>query len=194
MCFHCDNPACIKACPHQAIYNDDKYGAVLVDTSKCTGERKCWAACPYGTPQFEKDGPGIKMSKCDMCIDRLEHGNKPICVLSCSLRALEFGLIDELHEKYGNLRYLEDLPNDSITKPAIVFKPRDSKKQIVPWEYKKALRLWQKRHPDKKDNLPDVFSEISAVTETSDGIISRNKLVLKAKSNEELMFRTMDDE
>jgi len=43
------------------------------------------------------------MSKCTMCIDRLEQGLKPICVLSCSMRALEFGPLEEITSRYGNL-------------------------------------------------------------------------------------------
>ncbi len=106
MCYHCETPLCLEACPNHAIYKEDKYGAVLVDPAKCSGERKCWQGCPYGTPQFENDEPGTKMVKCDMCIDRLEEGLKPICVLSCSMRALEFGPLDELIKKYGNLKRL----------------------------------------------------------------------------------------
>jgi anaerobic dimethyl sulfoxide reductase subunit B (iron-sulfur subunit) len=194
MCFHCENPVCAGACPHGAIYKEGKYGAVLVDPDKCKGERKCWKACPYGAPQFEGDRPGLKMSKCDMCIDRLEKGDKPICVLSCSLRALEFGPINELREKWGTLRQLEEMPEASITAPAVVFKPADPKKQIVAWDYNKALKLWQKRQPDNGEPLPDIFHEITDVTQISEDITGRNRLVLKAKNNEELMFRTMDDE
>jgi anaerobic dimethyl sulfoxide reductase subunit B (iron-sulfur subunit) len=185
---------CAKACPRRAIYKEKKYGAVLVSPEKCTGERKCWKACPYGAPQFEGDGSGLKMSKCDMCIERLEMGNKPICVLSCSLRALEFGLIEELREKYGDLIQLEEMPRNSITRPAAIFKPIDAKKQIIPWDWKRALELWQKRHPDGDETLPDIFAGISDVSQAPDDIIGRNKLVLKAKSSEELMFHTTDDE
>jgi DMSO reductase iron-sulfur subunit len=102
-CFHCAKPVCLDACPNQAITKEEKYGAVLVDSSKCTGARKCFNACPYGAPQFEGDAPGLKMTKCTMCIDRLGQGLAPICVLSCSMRALEFGPIDVLREKYGGL-------------------------------------------------------------------------------------------
>jgi len=113
MCFHCENPVCLEACTNRAIYKDEKYGAVLVDTDKCKGERDCWKACPYGTPQFAGDEPGLKMSKCNMCMDRLEQGNQPICVLSCSMRALEFGPIEELREKYGDLNPLAEMPKAS---------------------------------------------------------------------------------
>jgi anaerobic dimethyl sulfoxide reductase subunit B len=194
MCFHCENPLCVKACPNKAVYKEEKYGAVLVNAEKCTGERKCWSACPYGTPQFADDGPGHKMSKCNMCIDRLEKGDKPICVLSCSLRALEFGPLPELQEKYGNLRQLPEMPKESLTRPAVIFKEIRPKKAVVPWDGKKALELWQKRHPDSGEPLQDIFTDTSEVTQDADDLIARNRLVLKASSVKELMWRTMDDE
>jgi anaerobic dimethyl sulfoxide reductase subunit B (iron-sulfur subunit) len=193
MCFHCESPSCLKACPSKAITKEEKYGAVLVDSEKCTGERKCWKACPYGAPQFENDGPG-KMSKCNMCIDRLEKGDKPICVLSCSLRALEFGPIDELKKKYGEQAQMEEMPKNSITRPAAVWKPMDPKKQIVPWDWKKTLQLWQKRHPDDGEELPPVFDDIDSVTRDSGDIVGRSKLVLKPAKAEDKMAQTTDDE
>ena len=102
MCFHCAQPRCKDACEHGAIYKEESHGAVLVDPDKCQGDRNCFEACPYGTPQFLSDDPKEKMLKCDMCIDRLKEGNAPLCVLSCSLRALDFGPLDELREKYGD--------------------------------------------------------------------------------------------
>lgn len=194
LCYHCENPVCIKACPNEAIYKEEKYGAVLVDTEKCTGTRKCWKACPYGVPQFQGDEPSTKMSKCNMCIERLEQGLTPICVLSCSMRALEFGPLDELEKKYGHLKRLEDMPKDSITKPAVVFKPADPKRQVIPWDSKRALELWQKRQSHEGEPLPDVFTEISEVTEAPQEIVGRHKLVLKAKNSQELMYYTTDNE
>lgn len=112
MCLHCQNPVCADACPNKAIRKEEKYGAVLVDPAKCTGERECFAACPYGAPQYASDSPGEKMSKCNMCIDRLEQGLTPICVLSCSMRALEFGPLDELKKKYGISAQVAGLSSD----------------------------------------------------------------------------------
>lgn len=194
LCYHCENPVCIKACPNGAIYKEEQYAAVLVDTEKCTGTRKCWKACPYGVPQFQGDEPGTKMSKCNMCIERLEQGLTPICVLSCSMRALEFGPLDELEKKYGHLKRLEDMPKDSITKPAVVFKTADPKRQVIPWDSKRALELWQKRQPHEGEPLPDIFTEISEVTEAPQEIVGRHKLVLKAKNSQELMYYTTDNE
>ena len=80
------------------------------------------------------------------------------------------------------------------TIPAVVFRSVDPKKQIVPWNSEAALELWQKRHPDNGEALPDIFTEISEVTQVPEDIVGRNKLVLKAKNTEELMFYTTDDE
>lgn len=194
MCYHCANPICIKACPNGAIYKEEKYGAVLVDPDNCHGIRKCWKACPYGTPQFDGDDIGKKMSKCNMCIDRLEMGLKPICVLSCSMRALEFGPLGELTEKYGNLHRLKEMPKDSITRPAVIFKPADPKKQIVPWDANKAIELWRERQPHEGRPLPDVFDTILEVTDAPVDIVGRNKLVLKAENCKKLMYYTTDNE
>ena len=161
---------------------------------KITGERKCWTSCPYGVPQFKGDARGLKMSKCDMCIDRLEQGDKPICVLSCSLRALEFGPLEELKVKYGTLNQLEDMPRGSITRPAAVFKPADPKKEIVPYDSNKALQLLQKRQPDGIESLPDVFTNLSDITCPSDDVVARNRLVLKPQNIAEHDYYTMDDE
>ncbi len=193
-CYHCENPVCLKACPNEAIYKEEKYGAVLVDSKKCTGTRKCWKACPYGAPQFDGDELGRKMSKCNMCIDRLEQRSKPICVLSCSMRALEFGSVDELMKKYGNLRRLEDMPKDSITGPAVVFKPADPKTLVLPWDSSRALRLWQKRQSHQGEPLPDVFTAESDVTKAPQNIVGRNRLMLKAKNSAELQYYTTDNE
>lgn len=193
-CYHCKNPVCVKACPNGALYKEEKYGAVLVDPEKCKGARKCWLACPYGAPQYADDEAGTIMSKCTMCVDRLEQGLKPICVLSCSLRALEFGPLHELESKYGELKQLEDAPSGRITKPSVVFKLHDEKKQIIPWDPDKTLELWKKRGPYAPKNLPDVFQKKSEVTETPTTIIGRNRLVLKPKTRKELMYHTTDDE
>ena len=193
-CYHCETPVCVKACSNNALYKEEKYGAVLVDQNRCRGTRKCWRACPYGVPQYESDEPGRKMSKCTMCFDRLEQGLKPICVLSCSMRALEFGSIEELRAKYGNLARLEDIPRDSITKPAVVFKPADTKKPVIPWDADKALELWQKRQPYQGIPLPVVFRAKSDITDPPRIIIGRHRLVLKAKNNAEQLYYTTDDE
>jgi len=134
------------------------------------------------------------MSKCTMCMDRLEQGLKPICVLSCSMRALEFGPLEDLQQKYGRLQRLEDMPKESMTRPAVVLKAHDSKKEVIGWDPLRTLDLWKERQPHEGEPLPEIFSEASMVTQAPREIIGRNKLVLKAKNVKELMYYTTDNE
>ena len=188
-CYHCEKPACVDACPVEAIRKEPKYGAVLIDSEKCTGCRNCYEECPYGAPVFESDDPGVLAQKCDMCIDRLESGELPICVGACSARALDFGSISEMQSRYGKNRDLEDLPDSRTTIPAVVFKPQAAKKQVVPYDAQKALKLMMRRDP-----LPPVFNSISDVTEIPEGTVGRDKFVIKHKTALDLMRYTRCDE
>ena len=102
-CNHCDDPACVKICPVKAITKDDKYGAVRVDPAKCVSCGACEAACPWHVPQYAEKGK-TPMTKCDMCVDRLEKGLKPACVASCPGRALELMPVDELRRLHPDAK------------------------------------------------------------------------------------------
>jgi anaerobic dimethyl sulfoxide reductase subunit B (iron-sulfur subunit) len=193
-CYHCEEPACVGACPNRAIYKEDRYGAVLIDQDRCRGSRRCWKACPYGSILFASDQSGERASKCTMCIDRLEEGKKPICVLSCSMRALEFGLFGDLTARFGELRDLEELPSGNITRPCVVFKAPDSKRPILPWNSDEALRLWKTRGSQSPQNSRNLFVRVQDLTEIPSNTIGRNRLVLKAKSAKELMYYTSDND
>jgi len=41
-CYRCEEPACMSVCPVNAIRKEPKYGAVLIDSEKCTGCRICY--------------------------------------------------------------------------------------------------------------------------------------------------------
>ena len=47
-CRQCVDPACVKACPVDALKANAKYGNVrMVDRTKCIGCGDCVEACPY---------------------------------------------------------------------------------------------------------------------------------------------------
>jgi len=188
-CYHCGEPACVHDCPLQAIHKEEKYGAVLIDSERCDGCRICYEACPYGAPVFESDESGATAHKCTMCIDRLEAGLQPICVLACPTRALDFGPLDSLVSSYGDRQYLEDMPDGLTTKPAVVFKPHSAKRNLVPYDAGKALELMMDR-----DRLPQVFASAAQATEIPDGLIGRGKLEIKHRHANELLRLTQNDE
>lgn len=67
------------------------------------------------------------MLKCDGCLDRLEKGVAPVCVKSCTQRAIEFGPIDALRKKYGSTA-VAPLPPVTLTKPALaVHAPKNAR-------------------------------------------------------------------
>ncbi len=119
-CNHCEDPICVKVCPTKAIHKGDQ-GIVSIDKNLCVGCRLCEWACPYGAPQFDPKS-GVE-TKCDFCADYLAQGKDPACVAACPSRALEFGDIDELRAKHGDVANIAPLPDPSITKPSLVIAP-----------------------------------------------------------------------
>lgn len=120
-CNHCNNPVCVKACPTGAMHKRSQDGLVHVAKDLCIGCNSCAEACPYDAPQLD---PTTKvMTKCDGCYDRLMDGLKPVCVSACPLRALDFGTMVELEEKYGKGdAHVSPLPSVGITSPNLIIK------------------------------------------------------------------------
>lgn len=123
-CNHCVQPECTRVCPTGAMHKDDM-GFVSVDNERCVGCGYCAFACPYKAPKVDrKEGHS---SKCDGCKERVRQSLEPICVESCPLRALDFGLIETLYEKYGTVASIEPLADATQTHPSLVItEPRHS--------------------------------------------------------------------
>ena len=94
-CMHCNEPACAAACLTQALLKT-KEGPVIWREDKCMGCRYCMVSCPYNSPKFEYNSQNPKIVKCDMCYDKIQEGNKPVCVSNCPAGALVFGTRREL--------------------------------------------------------------------------------------------------
>ena len=87
-CRHCEDAPCIKVCKPGALAKSGG-GIVMYDKGKCNICKECISACPFGAIKISRDGKSIL--KCDLCMDRLEKGEKPSCVISCPTKALVFG-------------------------------------------------------------------------------------------------------
>jgi DMSO reductase iron-sulfur subunit len=124
-CNHCDNPVCMKGCPTKAYTKHAEYGAVLQDPDTCFGCGYCTWVCPYNAPQL--DPVEGQVSKCNMCVDRLEVGLKPACVSACLGNALNFGVIENMPDNREQIKTsIPGFPDPSITNPNIRFQQTQS--------------------------------------------------------------------
>jgi len=128
-CNHCAEPACLPTCPTGALFKRKKDGIVDIDSTLCIGCRRCEAACPYGAPQFDPIEKIVK--KCNMCVDEIDAGRKPYCVMACMMRVLDIGPIEKIWD--GSLetvavggndvvsRQVKNMTDTKLTKPSIGF-------------------------------------------------------------------------
>jgi formate dehydrogenase iron-sulfur subunit len=118
-CMHCTDAPCEQVCPVDCFYIRED-GIVLHDKEKCIGCGYCLYACPFGAPQFPRDGAfGTKgvMDKCTMCAggpeetnsakerelygqNRIAEGKVPICAAMCATKALIVGDEQEVSHIY----------------------------------------------------------------------------------------------
>ncbi len=121
LCNHCDEPACVPACPADpvkatfknaetgetktmevaATWKDPFNGTVQIDKTRCLGCGACRDACPYGARYVnteisnqDLDGEGIA-DKCTFCMPRIDAGLQPACVQTCISDARIFGIKDD---------------------------------------------------------------------------------------------------
>ncbi len=124
-CNHCDDPVCLKGCPTGAYTKHAEYGAVLQDPDTCFGCGYCTWVCPYNAPQL--DPVEGQVSKCNMCVDRLEFGLKPSCVSACVGNALDFGVIEDVPEnRFQAETSIPGFPTPDITHPNVRFQQTKS--------------------------------------------------------------------
>lgn len=153
-CNHCDNPVCMKGCPTKAYTKHAEYGAVLQDPETCFGCGYCTWVCPYNAPQL--DPVEGKVSKCNMCVDRLEVGLKPACVSACLGNALNFGVIENMPENREQIKTsIPGFPDPSITNPNIRFQQTKS----MPNEMSRTDSMPVKYHKQEDGTFRSVVDE-----------------------------------
>ena len=81
-CFQCDQAACVRVCPVDALVRNEATGAVEVDENRCIGCGLCSVACPFGHIRHEPaDGIAVK---CNLC------RGEPACAAFCPTQTLEY--------------------------------------------------------------------------------------------------------
>ena len=90
-CNHCLEPACLDVCPTGA-YEKLPNGVVAHHADDCIGCQYCTWGCPYDVPVFQPDRRIV--TKCDLCLPRLEAGQAPACVSACPTNAITIEKVD----------------------------------------------------------------------------------------------------
>ncbi|MEJ2164874.1 MAG: 4Fe-4S dicluster domain-containing protein [Desulfobacterales bacterium] len=113
-CMHCENPPCVTACSHAAIFQRPD-GIVLIEREKCEEAGDCADACPYGAihinpaadyfpdqklpfengAESHRRHPPGTADTCTLCVHRIDAGQEPICVTGCPSKAMIFGDYDD---------------------------------------------------------------------------------------------------
>jgi DMSO reductase family type II enzyme iron-sulfur subunit len=93
LCNHCSRPACLAACPRQAITKREQDGIVLIDQARCRGYRYCVAACPYKKIYFNPVAG--RSEKCIFCYPRIERGTPQACAYQCVGRARHVAYLED---------------------------------------------------------------------------------------------------
>lgn len=153
-CNHCDDPVCLKGCPTRAYTKHAEYGAVLQDPETCFGCGYCTWVCPYNAPQL--DPVKGQVSKCNMCVDRLEVGLKPACVSACVGNALDFGVIENTPENREQCKTaIPGFPSPEITHPNIRFQQT----KTLPDEMTRTDNMPVKYHKDPQGHYQPVVDQ-----------------------------------
>ena len=121
-CHHCLEPACLSGCPVKAYEMHPITGIVKHLDDQCIGCQYCILMCPYDAPKYSKDRGIVR--KCDMCSDRLEHGEAPACVQSCPNEAIRIAVVDraETIQATEANTFLPGAPGPGDTLPTTVYK------------------------------------------------------------------------
>lgn len=158
-CQHCADAPCEKVCPVSATFRRED-GVVLVDFERCIGCRYCLAACPYGARtfnwekgQYSPDFPvgygrdyrsngrlvftpvrpvGVA-EKCTFCVERIDEGQKPMCVETCPAGARIFGDLNDPQSEVSKVvgqRGGRQLLADLGTRPSVYYLPVDRQARL----------------------------------------------------------------
>ena len=124
-CRQCVEPACVEACPENAIVAPADFGHVrVIDKARCIGCGECQTACPFtpGRPVVSADERfknEIKACKCDLCAQTPYHWDKAgggpsgkmACVEVCPVGAITF--TDKIPVQEGDQGYMVNLRDRS---------------------------------------------------------------------------------
>lgn len=135
-CHHCLDPACMTACPVDAYEKNPVTGIVKHLDDQCFGCQYCTLACPYDVPKYHPSKGVVR--KCDMCSDRLAHGEAPACVQACPHEAISIRIVDcdQVVEDSEADVFLPAAPEPHFTYPTTAYRTkRVFPRNLLPADY-----------------------------------------------------------
>ncbi len=125
ICNHCTYPACVDACPRNAIYKREEDGAVVIDQDRCKGYRFCLESCPYKKIYF--NFITATSMKCIYCYPRLEEKVANACARQCTGRVRFVGFLDDpkgpIHKLVNVWKVALPLHPEYGTEPNVFYVP-----------------------------------------------------------------------
>jgi len=67
-CRHCEDPACVAACPRDALKQEEDSGIIRVDENACNGCGWCISACQFGAMNMHPEKKVV--FTCNSCNQR----------------------------------------------------------------------------------------------------------------------------
>jgi len=92
-CRLCEDPACVAACPRDALKQSEEDGTILIDEEKCNGCGWCIEACDYGAVALHPEKKVVFI--CDLCKGK----GKQQCIAWCPEEALDLETSETLAQK-----------------------------------------------------------------------------------------------
>jgi carbon-monoxide dehydrogenase iron sulfur subunit len=92
-CRHCEDPACVAACPKEALTQEESSGIIMVNEDACNGCAWCISACQFGAMMIHPEKKVV--FTCDSC----KELGEPQCVKWCPEEALTFVTAQTLAQK-----------------------------------------------------------------------------------------------
>ena len=97
-CQHCEDALC-QGLPFRSHAYEGRWHR-RCGQNKCIGCHYC-SVCPYDVPQFDEE-KGVS-DKCNLCAQRIDKGDEPMCVKCCPARAIHFGDLNDPNSEVAKL-------------------------------------------------------------------------------------------
>ena len=112
-CNHCAEPACLPTCPDRRDLEaqEGRHRRYRLDAVHRLPALRGGLPLRRAAVQSRSR---TSFGKCNLCVDEIEAGRKPYCVMACMMRVLDIGPIDKLRD--GKYKTKAIGPHDKLVR------------------------------------------------------------------------------